>query len=196
MEAIEAASIVNGGVVLDNLILTKKDGTTVDAGNVRGAPGPVGPPGDVSDVSLRRGLFSAWRSAAFNVSPIAFTPVPMDAEEFDFSGWHDVSTGRFQPLLAGYYRLNVNIGLDTTVSSGTLLLIALFKNGVAWKYIQAVYTGGGQTAILSGTIIVYANGTTDYFQPGFYHNHSVAVNIKQGSGNGTRFQGELIAPAA
>jgi len=45
MEAIEAASIVDGEVVGDNLILTKYDTTTINAGNVRG---PTGSPGVTS----------------------------------------------------------------------------------------------------------------------------------------------------
>lgn len=45
MLQIEAASIVDGDVVGDDLILTRHDGTTIDAGSVRGAPGPVGPAG-------------------------------------------------------------------------------------------------------------------------------------------------------
>lgn len=45
MTAIEAASVIDGDVVGDNLILTKKDTTTINAGNVRGAPGPAGPVG-------------------------------------------------------------------------------------------------------------------------------------------------------
>lgn len=42
MIAIEAASVVDGEVVLDNLILTKHDGSTINAGSVRG---PTGLPG-------------------------------------------------------------------------------------------------------------------------------------------------------
>lgn len=42
MIAIEAASIVDGTVVGNNLILTRHDGGTIDAGNVRG---PTGSPG-------------------------------------------------------------------------------------------------------------------------------------------------------
>ena len=45
MLAIEAASVVDGDVVGDNLILTQHGGTQINAGNVRGpqgAPGPVG----------------------------------------------------------------------------------------------------------------------------------------------------------
>jgi hypothetical protein len=43
--AIEAASVVDGEVVGDDLILTKFDGSTINAGNVRGADGPTGPTG-------------------------------------------------------------------------------------------------------------------------------------------------------
>lgn len=48
MLAIEAASVVGGTVVGDNLILTKHDASTINAGSVRG---PVGTPG-VSEASL------------------------------------------------------------------------------------------------------------------------------------------------
>lgn len=45
MLAIEAGSVVDGDVVGDNLILTKHDGSQVNAGNVRGPVGPAGPVG-------------------------------------------------------------------------------------------------------------------------------------------------------
>ena len=46
MLEIEAACIVAGGVVVDDLILTKHDGSTINAGNVRGPQGIQGPQGD------------------------------------------------------------------------------------------------------------------------------------------------------
>jgi hypothetical protein len=45
MLAIEAESVIDGDIVGDNLILTKHDGTQINAGNVRGNPGPIGPAG-------------------------------------------------------------------------------------------------------------------------------------------------------
>jgi len=45
MLEIEAASIVDGDVVGDNLFLSKHDGTLVNAGSVRGPIGPTGPMG-------------------------------------------------------------------------------------------------------------------------------------------------------
>lgn len=50
MLAIEAASVVDGDVVGDNLILTKHDGSTINAGSVRGPQGDQGVPG--SDLAV------------------------------------------------------------------------------------------------------------------------------------------------
>jgi microcystin-dependent protein len=45
MLEIEAASVVDGEIRGDDLILTKHDGTEIDAGSVRGPVGPAGPQG-------------------------------------------------------------------------------------------------------------------------------------------------------
>ena len=50
MLAIEAASVVDGDVIGDNLILTKHDGSQINAGSVRGPQGPAGPTS--SDLSV------------------------------------------------------------------------------------------------------------------------------------------------
>lgn len=42
MQAIEDSAIVDGDVVGNNLILTRHDGATINAGNVRGPAGPTG----------------------------------------------------------------------------------------------------------------------------------------------------------
>lgn len=48
MLAIEAASVISGVVTNGNLILTRKDGTTINAGNVRGPQGIQGIPGSIT----------------------------------------------------------------------------------------------------------------------------------------------------
>lgn len=60
MLEIEAASVVDGEVVSGNLILTKHDGTTLDAGPVIGPPGPVGPVGPAG--GLIPGEIRMWPS--------------------------------------------------------------------------------------------------------------------------------------
>ena len=51
MLAIEAASVVDGDVVGDNLILTKHDGTQINAGSVRGPQGVPGPMGTMLPIA-------------------------------------------------------------------------------------------------------------------------------------------------
>ena len=50
MLEIEAASVVDGDVVGNDLILAKHDGSIINAGNVRGPAGPVGPMGQALSV--------------------------------------------------------------------------------------------------------------------------------------------------
>lgn len=67
MLAIEAASVVDGDVVGNNLILTKHDGSTTDAGNVRGpqgAAGPAGAPGAAGIGGSIPGEIKMWPGGA------------------------------------------------------------------------------------------------------------------------------------
>ena len=50
MLEIENTTVVDGSIVGDDLILLQRDGTPINAGNVRGAEGPQGPNADVGDV--------------------------------------------------------------------------------------------------------------------------------------------------
>ncbi len=59
MAEIEGASVIAGEIINDHLILTKFDGTTIDAGEL--PPGPTGPQGP-SGVSSIPGEIKAWPS--------------------------------------------------------------------------------------------------------------------------------------
>jgi microcystin-dependent protein len=59
MLEIEGSSVINGTIVNGNLILTKHDGTTVNAGPVAGPPGPQGPQGPAS-ISAIPGEIKLW----------------------------------------------------------------------------------------------------------------------------------------
>jgi microcystin-dependent protein len=63
MKDIEDASIVDGEVISGSLILTKHDGTTIDAGPVVGPPGPTGPMGPAS-ISAIPGEVRLWPGSA------------------------------------------------------------------------------------------------------------------------------------
>jgi microcystin-dependent protein len=63
MLEIEGESIVDGEIIAGNLILTKHDGTTINAGPVIGPPGPQGPAGPAS-VSSIPGEIKLWPGSA------------------------------------------------------------------------------------------------------------------------------------
>lgn len=63
MLAIEAASVIDGEVIGDDLILTRHDGVTINAGNVRGATGAPGLDAVPSDVNPTAGT-NALRGTA------------------------------------------------------------------------------------------------------------------------------------
>lgn len=73
MEAIEAASVVSGAVDggTGHLILTKHDGSTVDAGNVKGATGATGPTGPTGPASIK---LDAWPIGSIFISAVSTSP--------------------------------------------------------------------------------------------------------------------------
>ncbi len=88
MLAIEDASIVDGEIVGSNLILTKHDGTTIDAGPVIGPPGPQGPSGPAGVASIPgeiklwpggtlpvQGTYGKWVWADGTAYPVATYPI-------------------------------------------------------------------------------------------------------------------------
>lgn len=56
MQEIEDGTVVGGEVVGDDLVLTRRDGGTINAGDVRGPQGPQGPSGGVTDHGALTGL--------------------------------------------------------------------------------------------------------------------------------------------
>jgi microcystin-dependent protein len=125
MQEIEAASVVDGDVVSGNLILTKHDGTQLDAGPVvgpAGPPGPTGPqglsaiPGEVklwpSDVLPELAEWGKWVWADGGAYDVATYPVAaghIAAAWKTFDGASDPGAGKFRvPDLRGL----IPAGLD------------------------------------------------------------------------------------
>jgi hypothetical protein len=72
MEAIEGSSVVSGTVNgSGHLILTKHDGTTLDAGDVIGPVGPQGPVGEVTEVELNAAIAAAHAAGAITETQLA-----------------------------------------------------------------------------------------------------------------------------
>src|SRR5262245_61711616 len=98
MLVIENTTVVDGEVQGDNLILMTREGTPIDAGNVRGATGPAGPPGPVSSVNDQAGAVYAPRifatkaalDSGWGVAPVGSLAITTDTEtiwEKNATGW-------------------------------------------------------------------------------------------------------------
>ncbi|MNK25889.1 hypothetical protein D3C87_442190 [compost metagenome] len=100
---------------------------------------------------------------------------PWDVEEVDTHNWFDETNGRFAPKIAGYYKINFNVGM-LFGSTARLKYAAIHKNGNS--AVNVFYGSVFHEHINSstGSGIVYMNGTTDYLNV----RHYVAGSSQQG----------------
>lgn len=122
MQEIEDAVIVDADVVDGNLILTKNDGTTVNAGSVIGPTGPAGPtgvgglPGEIKmwpgTVLPDEEQFGKWvwaDGAVYVVATYPLSAANISAQWRTFSGASDPGVANFRvPDLRGL----VPVGMD------------------------------------------------------------------------------------
>jgi len=115
-------------------------------------------------VSGNMPAFGAYLNANQSVSSGVVTKVTINAEQFDTNNCFDSTTNyRFTPTVAGYYQINAPVLAYSSSSQVTAVGAFLYKNGSTYTYTQ---TNLSATVIASVTlsIVVYANGTTDYFE--------------------------------
>ena len=101
------------------------------------------------------------------------------------------STYKFTPSVEGYYLINAQLWMDGAGSNLTIQC-RLYKNGSNYRNLGIIGDAVNQNVTVSGSILVYANGTTDYFEIYAYQNSGSAMNVVAG-GNGdlTYFSGFL-----
>jgi hypothetical protein len=136
--------------------------------------------------------FSAYQSSAQSLTATVSTKIQLQSEEFDTNSNFDSTTNyRFTPTVAGYYQLNAGL-LFNTSSAASNLFTAIWKNGSEYK--RGVTLGGGSITNPVSTVatVVYANGSTDYFE--LYANSSAGVNTLNGIPY-TYFNGAMVRAA-
>lgn len=152
------------------------------------------PDGSVAQADLAGGVagngpaFSAYQSSSQTISNATTTKVLFQTKEFDTASCYDTTTSRFTPNVAGYYLISGSYAVNSG-SQGTNTWLTIYKNGSAAKrYSQgALWTA-------QGSALVYANGTTDYFE--LYVNQSSGANqTGYATVDGTYFQGALVRAA-
>jgi hypothetical protein len=103
--------------------------------------------------------FAAYSNTQRTLTTVTWTKVGIEVEDWDTDSCYDNSVNyRFTPNKSGYYQINYGCVVE---ANGTLNQAALYKNG-------SVYHFGFRETTLnvwgSNCTLVYANGTTDYFE--------------------------------
>lgn len=137
--------------------------------------------------------FRAYRSTDFTVTNNTATKIDHNTEDYDTNNCYENATNfRFTPTVAGYYLVTAQV-YATATTAMTRGISAIFKNGVQ---ISANNNGpySGTVAFSLITDIVYANGTTDYFE--HYCNFlGTGTLTVQANNDTTFFTAALIRPA-
>jgi len=146
-------------------------------------------------VSGNMPAFSAYRATSGQtITAATNTKVQFNGEEFDTANCFDSTTNyRFTPNVAGYYLLQWQISIYATSGTMNITFANLWKNGSNYKggsYLHGVSLDTWQS---NNSAIVYANGTTDYFEIYAYGN--ATANAVDYGNTGTYFTGSLVRAA-
>jgi hypothetical protein len=111
-------------------------------------------------------VFRAHQTVAVTVpSGGTYVKVTFTTEDFDESDFYDISTSRFQPLVAGIYNIKASVGI-TGVDDNHTISLEIRKNGdttpVTFE-IEGARTEGSSD-VISIQDNIQMNGTTDYLE--------------------------------
>jgi len=140
-------------------------------------------------VSGNMPAFSASATTNQALTQSTWNKVNFGTEQFDTN--NNFASSRFTPTVAGYYQIsaNINFGGGSAVTDSR---VSLYKNGslvVSGTAIGATNSNGTPF-----TGLVYANGSSDYFEIYAYTGNASTTLYGDGSAY-TMFQGVLVRSA-
>jgi microcystin-dependent protein len=196
MLEIEGESVVDAEIIGGNLILTRHDGTTIDAGPVIGPPGPTGPTGPASisaipgEVKLWPGsalpalaTYGKWVWADGAVYPVAATPIAaanIATQWRTFGGASDPGVNNFRaPDLRGLVPAGLDAMPGGTRANRMTRSVAIILAGRAGEETHIVTIG--ETPAHGHTVTDPGHGHS-VSDPGHHHGVMIA-NEYAGMGN-------------
>ena len=93
----------------------------------------------------------------------AWQKVGFDTVDFDTNSDYNTTTERYTPSVAGYYQFSTSVGRNTNTD---LFLVTFYKNGA--EDSRGNY-GSASTNAVTGSSLIYMNGTTDYIEVYIYN---------------------------
>jgi len=104
--------------------------------------------------------FSAYLSSNQSVSSGVATKILFDTKVFDTN--NNFASSRFTPTVAGYYQVSAGVDGTNSVGSQSRFQLLFYKNGS--QYCHAVDFSGTNAYTISGSNLIYCNGSTDYIE--------------------------------
>jgi len=155
-----ATSDTSGNIELQNNGTTRM---TVSSAGVSFAAQPliggVAPP-----------AFSAYLGTAQTITNNVETKIQFNTELFDTNNNYDPTTNyRFTPTVAGYYQINVTVDNGINTSTG-IFYVKIFKNSSSYLEICRMQNQPNTTLKLSGSTVVFLNGSTDNIEVYLFQN--------------------------
>jgi hypothetical protein len=115
-------------------------------------------------------------------------------EEYDTN--NNFASSRFTPTVPGYYQLNATVRLGGSYGTGESMIV-IWKNGAEYKrgWNSSGVAWSSNFGSMSVNSLVYANGTTDYFEIYVQQTSGGGSSVTNAGGNITYFNGCLMRGA-
>ena len=151
IKGLDGSTMVAGQIVANSQITVRYDGTNMLLLGHSASPS-----------------FRVHRGGLIQNNISGIDKVEWTTEDFDTNSDFDTGLFRFTPTVAGKYLFAVNITMQNT-GTGDVINLFVYKNGSS---LTKVHTQAADTTgYLSFSVVVDANGSTDYFEI-FFENQS------------------------
>ena len=138
--------------------------------------------------------FAAYQTVTQSIPTDVQTKLTFTTEDFDTNNCYTSST--FTPNVEGYYQISAAVRFDSNIGTGERMLV-LYKNGSEW---YRAFNTKGTAAVgdswfqMTLSQLVYANGSTDYFE--IYAMHGAGANRNTTANRAfTNFAGVMVRGA-
>ena len=132
--------------------------------------------------------FSAFKTSTQNISDTTFSQITFDSTDWNVDSCFNTSTGRFTPDVEGYYLLGALITTNSASFFTGESYISVSSNGSLPNGTKLALSYDSVDT-LSGSLVVFLNGTTNFVQLNIFHSSGATRTISSSS---TNFYGYLV----
>ena len=146
-----------------------------------------------SFVTAKTPAFKARLSANQTINHQTWTQVQFSVEDIDNKGWYDTSAYRYTPQQAGFYLFTLNLFQNGGSGNSVRRIGAISKNGTYHRvWDHEIGTSGSYDILTNGSILLEANGSSDYFEALNWASTSNSSDVVLSSADYVNWSGFLV----